>query len=310
MTTKEEKAGTSGAGTPSAGTPATGNASAKLIGTLDNFVPSADFDDYLERAENFFELNDIKDDVFKRKLIVHFIGLPALKKLQQLLYPQTHKDVTYHVVIEKLKSYFSPKKNRIAQSVEFFKRNQREHEKVADFAVELQALSKYCVFGVYLDKALRDKFIAGLRNAKIQGELMNSADEMTFDEAVTKAKNLEQIESDQMKMKEKQEFANRISTRSYIRGSRSKSRGREQQQGRQGSSRERSTSRKNGGRGRRTIRCFNCSKKGHIARNCWSKPNMNGVNSDEDDSDENGVTTPNHGNNLNLVSSLPLFKKI
>ena len=70
----------------------------KLIGTLENFVPSADFDDYLERAENFFELNSITDDVFKRKLIVHFIGLPALKKLQQLLYPKTHKESTYKEV--------------------------------------------------------------------------------------------------------------------------------------------------------------------------------------------------------------------
>lgn len=298
--TGEDKPGPSGAG----------NANPKLIGTLENFVPSADFDDYLERAENFFELNDINDDVFKRKLIVHFIGLPALKKLQQLLYPQTHKDVTYKVVIEKLKSYFSPKKNRIAQSVEFFKRNQKEHEKVADFAVELQALSKYCDFGEFLDKALRDKFIAGLRNAKIQGELMNSADETTFDEAVTKAKNLEQIEADQTKMKEKQEYANRIVTGSYIRGSRSKSRGREQQRNRQGNSRGRSSSRKSGQRGRRNIRCFNCSKKGHIAKNCWSKPNMNGVSSDEDDYDDNDVANFGHGSNLNLVSSIPLFKKI
>lgn len=65
---------------------------AKLIGSLDNFVPSADFDDYMERAENFFELNGITDDTFKRKLIVHYIGLPALRKLNQLLYPKTHKD--------------------------------------------------------------------------------------------------------------------------------------------------------------------------------------------------------------------------
>lgn len=93
---------------------------AKLIGSLDNFVPSADFDDYMERAENFFELNGITDDTFKRKLIVHYIGLPALRKLNQLLYPKTHKDVTYEVVVTKLKTYFSPKRNRIAQPVNFF----------------------------------------------------------------------------------------------------------------------------------------------------------------------------------------------
>lgn len=52
-----------------------------------------------------------------------------------------------------------------------------------------------------MDKALRDKFIAGILNTKIQGELMNSADDSTFEQAVEKAKILEQIEDDLAKMK-------------------------------------------------------------------------------------------------------------
>lgn len=204
---------------------------AKLIGTLENFVPGSDFEDYLERAENFFELNAIKDDGFKRQLIVHFIGLPALRKLQQLLYPKTHKDVDYKTVTEKLKSYFSPKRNRIAQSVEFFKRNQQDFEKVADFAVELQALSKHIKFGDFLDMALRDKFVAGIVSSKIQGELMNSPDDMTFEQVVEKAKVLEQIELDVMDMKTKHGALNRVNSNagrwSRKDSARSGSRGRE-----------------------------------------------------------------------------------
>lgn len=244
----------------------------KLIGTLENFVPSADFDDYLERAENFFELNDIKDDTFKRKLIVHFIGLPALKKLQQLLYPDTHRDVTYETVIEKLKSYFSPKKNRIAQSVEFFKRNQKEFENVADFAVELQALSKHCVFGEYLDKALRDKFIAGLR-------------------------------------KSKQEYTNRINAGQYMRRSRSKTRGQDDgKHSQQGSRERRSFSRKSSrNQGRKVITCFGCGKKGHIVRNCWKKRNMNGLASSDDESD---LRQTGSESELHHVTNLPLYRKV
>lgn len=281
----------------------------KLIGTLENFVPSADFDDYLERAENFFELNDIKDDTFKRKLIVHFIGLPALKKLQQLLYPDTHRDVTYETVIEKLKSYFSPKKNRIAQSVEFFKRNQKEFENVADFAVELQALSKHCAFGEYLDKALRDKFIAGLRNAKIQGELLNSDDDTTFERAVSKAKNLEQIEADLVKMKSKQEYTNRINAGQYMRRSRSKTRGQDDgKHSQQGSRERRSFSRKSSrNQGRKVITCFGCGKKGHIVRNCWKKRNMNGLASSDDESD---LRQTGSESELHHVTNLPLYRKV
>nr|XP_029715866.1 uncharacterized protein LOC115259430 [Aedes albopictus] len=257
----------------------------KLIETLENFVPSADFDDYLERAENFFELIEITDTKFKRKLIVHFIGLPALKKLQQLLYPQTHKDVTNEVVIEKLKSYFSPKKNRIGQSVEFFKRNQKDFETVADFAVELQALSKHCDFGLFLDKALRDKFIAGLWNAKIQGELMNCEDGTTFDQAVTKAKNLAQIDED-------------LKTRGQDEDKRNK----------HGGPAKRSQS----GRSQKThvkkeYTCYGCGKKGHIIRNCWRKRNMNGLACSDDELD---LQEPDYETQLYHVANFPLFRKL
>lgn len=292
------------------------NVGAKLIGSLDNFVPSADFDDYMERAENFFELNGIKDDTFKRKLIVHYIGLPALRKLNQLLYPKTHKDVTYEVVVTKLKTYFSPKRNRIAQSVDFFKRNQQEFEKVADFAVELQALSKYCVFGDFLDKALRDKFIAGITNAKIQGELMNSEDNSTFEQAVAKAKVLEQIEEDMAKMKVKNGAVNRVNTNAgnYARRDRGRSRGRTGSHGRRNSAsqgRRNSMSRHNPRRNRSTIRCFNCSKPGHIARFCkFPKDRMNSAASVTDDDGSSESSECSQLRAINHVASEALFHEL
>lgn len=292
------------------------NKGAKLIGSLDNFVPSADFDDYMERAENFFELNGITDDTFKRKLIVHYIGLPALRKLNQLLYPKTHKDVTYDVVVTKLKTYFSPKRNRIAQSVDFFKRNQLEFEKVADFAVELQALSKYCVFGDFLDKALRDKFIAGVTNTKIQGELMNSEDNSSFEQAVAKAKVLEQIEEDMAKMKIKNGAVNRVNANAGSHARRDKgrndvrnrSRGRSNSasQGRQFSKQKRDT-----GRRRSTVRCFNCSRMGHIARFCrFPRERMNSATSVTDDDESSYNSECSQARAVNHVASDALFHEL
>nr|XP_019539330.2 uncharacterized protein LOC109410246 [Aedes albopictus] len=289
---------------------------AKLIGSLDYFVPSADFDDYMERAENFFELNGITDGTFKRKLIVYYIGLPALRKLNQLLYPKTHKDVTYEVVVTKLKAYFSPKRYRIAQSVDFFKRNQQDFEKVADFAVELQALSKHCEFGDFLDKALRDKFIAGIASAKIQGELMNSDDNSTFEQAVAKAKVLEQIEEDMTKMKVKSGVVNRVNTNagSYARRDRGRSRERSGYKGRGNSAnrgRRDSRPRQGSSKKRSTIRCFNCFRMGHIARFCrFPKERLNSAASVTDDDETSVSSDGSRPRAINHVASQALFHEL
>ena len=37
----------------------------KLIGDLEQYVPGEDFEEYLERAENYYELNGIVDVKFK-----------------------------------------------------------------------------------------------------------------------------------------------------------------------------------------------------------------------------------------------------
>lgn len=308
---------------------------AKLIGTLENFVPGSDFEDYLERAENFFELNAIKDDGFKRQLIVHFIGLPALRKLQQLLYPKTHKDVDYKTVTDKLKSYFSPKRNRIAQSVEFFKRNQQDFEKVADFAVELQALSKHIKFGDFLDMALRDKFVAGIASSKIQGELMNSPDDMTFEQVVEKAKVLEQIELDVVNMKTKNGALNRVNSNagrwSRKDKTRTDSRGREtsrfrgrsssgtrstwkqKQNGRSSSwQRASGSGTSNGGQPwKKGPRCFNCSEYGHIARYCRNrKEKLNAMASGTDDEDSGSSSDEGRAHGVNHVASPALYQEL
>ncbi|XP_055584928.1 uncharacterized protein K02A2.6-like [Uranotaenia lowii] len=293
-------------------------AASKLIGSLDNFVPGDDFDEYMERAENFFELNGVEDNVFKRRLIVHFIGLPALKKLQQLLYPNTHKEATYEEVVAKLKSYFSPKRTKIAESVEFFTRKQRDFEKVADYAVELQALSKHCQFGSYLDTGLRNKFIAGIENKKIKGELMNSADEMTFDQAVAKAKVLEQIEEDMVRMQAKGEAVNFVNRRNRMQRDGKRTRGRS---GNSFRNAVRSKSRgfrkfqhegqpKQEKRDNPKIRCFACGGEGHVARLCRfgrNRPNLNASIERETASSESEEDRP-HG--VNHVASVALFHEL
>ena len=161
----------------------------KLIGDLEQYVPGEDFEEYLERAENYYELNGIVDIKFKKRLIIHAMGAETYKQLKKLMTPGKPNDEnnTYDIRTEKLKSYYCRKKNEIVEHFAFNKRNQQQGESVLDYAVELQALAKKCEFGSFLDKALRDRFVAGLLNEGMQEKLLNEDAKMKFEDAVKKA---------------------------------------------------------------------------------------------------------------------------
>lgn len=165
----------------------------KLIGEIEQYVPGEDFEDYLERTENYYELNNIKDNVFKKRLIIHSMGAETYTQLKKLMAPLKPTDGTYKYedVTEKLRSYYCRKKNEIVEHFTFNKRNQQQGESATDYAVELQSLAKKCEFGTFLDKALRDRFVAGLTNSNIQEKLLNKDAKLKFEEAVKEATTYE-----------------------------------------------------------------------------------------------------------------------
>ncbi|KAG0425570.1 hypothetical protein HPB47_027276 [Ixodes persulcatus] len=60
----------------------------------------------------------------------------------------------------------------IAQRFNFNRGYQQETESVSTFAVELRYVAAKCAFGNFLDNALRDRFVVGLRNPAIQAALL------------------------------------------------------------------------------------------------------------------------------------------
>jgi hypothetical protein len=55
---------------------------------------------------------------------------------------------------------------------QFNNRSQRSGKSVTDFAIELQAMAENCIFGDFLDTALRDHFVTGLRNSDIKTKIL------------------------------------------------------------------------------------------------------------------------------------------
>ena len=86
-------------------------------------------------------------------------------------------DLSLDEIVAKLKARTIPQTIEIAERFRFFfKRQQGAGEGMTDYMSELRSLAKTCNFGVYLDTALRDQFVCGLKEPQIQRELLGIQD--------------------------------------------------------------------------------------------------------------------------------------
>ena len=85
--------------------------------------------------------------------------------------PRDRKDKSFDELKEVLFEYKSPKPILIAERFKFHCRNQLESESV-QFVVELKRVALKCEFGVFLEEALRDRLVCGLRKIQIQKKLL------------------------------------------------------------------------------------------------------------------------------------------
>ena len=92
-----------------------------------------------------------------------------------------------------IKKHFEPKKVVIAECFNFHRRNQAPDESIAEYVAKLHKLTTHCDFREYLEEALRDRFVCGLRSETTQKQLLTEA-ELTFQRAVEIAQAIEAAE--------------------------------------------------------------------------------------------------------------------
>ena len=73
---------------------------------------------------------------------------------------------------EKLKGHFNPKPLVIAERYRFHQRSQRSDESIAEYLADLRRLATHCEFGNFLNDALRDRLVCGLRSEAAQKRLL------------------------------------------------------------------------------------------------------------------------------------------
>ena len=143
-----------------------------IIGQLREFDRTKEsFEAYIERLENFMKANGVKSEN-QVAVLLTAIGPETYGLLRNLLTPEKPDAWSYEELVEILNSQLHPKPLVIAEPINFHNRFRNDSESVADFATQLKKLSAHCEFGTFLDEALRDRFVCGLRRESIQRKLL------------------------------------------------------------------------------------------------------------------------------------------
>ena len=139
-------------------------------GTLREFDTTKEsIEDFCHRFEFYCLANNIKDDDEaqqnrKKVLFVTLVGQTTFAKLRDLASPREITDISLDDIMVLLQTHYWPQTVEIAECFKFFKCTQGMSEGTANFMATLRHLAKTCNFGQYLETALCDQFVCGLRD--------------------------------------------------------------------------------------------------------------------------------------------------
>ena len=191
-----------------------------------------------------------------------------------------------------LKKHYEPKPLIIAERYTFNQRNQRSGESVAEYVAELRRLASTCKFGTFLDDALRDRLVRGLRSDSARRRILADAEgEISLAMAIEHAQRDELAEQNSRALKDSDAALKKLSPASR------------QDRSNRGHTTQRKACYRCGRRNHAAkdcrfadATCNYCHKKGHIAPACLKKKNASGKNtkhvaavSDESDSDASSI---------------------
>jgi len=173
-------------------------------GTIHEFDPQKEsIEDFHERFEFYCVANNLcpgERDNRKKALLLTLLGQGSYSKLKALANPTAVSDLTLDAILQDLSSHYRPKTIEITKKFKFFKRNQLEKESVTELIAELQTLAKTCNFGAYLETAIQDQFVCGLKEPKFQQELLCET-ELTAAKALQRAQAMETVEKESGNMR-------------------------------------------------------------------------------------------------------------
>ena len=143
---------------------------------IPNFPVSSDpntastrWDKWLRRFESAMLGFNIKDDTRKRALLLHFAGDEVEDIFQTLANTGEEKD--YKKAKDALTDYFTPKKNKIYETVIFRRTHQNPGESIDTYVTRLREIAVHCEFAD-LERELLTQIIDGGRSRALRQKAM------------------------------------------------------------------------------------------------------------------------------------------
>ena len=146
---------------------------AATLGHVKPFDLSENWSLCTERLGQFFVANEIKDEAKQVAVLLTVIGSKPYELLHSLLAPAVPASKKYAELVAVLGDHLNPKPLVIAERFKFHHRNQRVGETVAQYMAALRKLTECCEFKDYLEEALRDRLVCGLRSEVVQRRLLS-----------------------------------------------------------------------------------------------------------------------------------------
>lgn len=166
-------------------------------GTPPVFKPGEEqFSAYVRRLEQFFVVNDLVApddkktaaavDAKRRAVLLTALGPDTFSLLEDLLAPAGVSDVSYAKIVGLLTGHFEPGESVILSRHRFHTCAREDSETVSAFLSRLRHLARPCKFiccaGI-LDEMLRDRFVSGIRNERLQSRLLSES-QLTLTSAI------------------------------------------------------------------------------------------------------------------------------
>ncbi|XP_064482871.1 uncharacterized protein K02A2.6-like [Ornithodoros turicata] len=226
-------------------------------------------------------------------MFVTVLGDDAYVTLRNLLFPATPETKSYDEMKEVLTKHYKPRRSVVAERYAFHKRVQQSEEPVEDFIVELKRLALTCNFGTFLNDALRDQLVSGIRKEAVRCRLLAVEDgkELTWEKACTMASAMEAAEGQSKEMilrpsgKTPQEVDTMWQGQENTKGGNRPRKGMKRGNRLSGRKKDPSSCYRCGFQHspakcpHRKAKCFSCSKIGHLASMCRTKCDMKYVES-------------------------------